>query len=247
MGRASSSKKVARASRAAGRPGTSRNLVWPAAMVVLVALGVFLIVESRPNRAEAVRPRANNPEDHWHTAYGVFVCDDYIDNLTDQNSDALGIHTHDDGLIHIHPTASEAAGENATLGVFTEEVGLTLEDDRLVLPGEDGETHQDGDECGDERGIVQLAVWEDAADEEPEIITDDLAGHRLRDGEVIAIAFAPEGAELSKPPSTGTQPTDVPGASVPPTNPPATGSTSTTAAGGGTTTTAAETTTTTSP
>jgi hypothetical protein len=247
MGKASSSKKVARASRAAGKPGSSRNLLWPAAMVALVALGVVLIFVSRPDRAEAERPRANNPEDHWHTAYGVYICNEYAENFTDQNGDALGIHTHEDGLIHIHPTASEAAGENATLGVFTDEVNLTLEDDRLDLPGEDGKTYRNGDECGDERGIVQLVVWEDAADEEAEVITDDPAGHRLRDGEVVAIAFAPEGAEIPKPPSTGTQPADLPGASVPPTAPPATGSTTTTAAGGSTTTTAGGTTTTTAP
>jgi len=198
MGRASSSKKVSRASRAAGRQRSSRNLVWPVAMVAVVALGLALVVVSRPERAEAVAPRIG--QDHWHGAYGVYACDQYLAPLGDQNGDAVGIHTHEDGLIHIHPTSSEASGEDANLEDFTDEVGLTLEDDRLELPGDEGETYENGDDCGDEPGRVQLLVWDSTSDEEPEVVTEDLVGHRLRDGEVLAIVFAPEGADIPQPP-----------------------------------------------
>ena len=57
MGRASSSKKVQRAARAAGRPGTGRNWLWPAAVVALVALGVTLVWISRgTDQASAEAP-----------------------------------------------------------------------------------------------------------------------------------------------------------------------------------------------
>ena len=198
MGRASSSKKVARAARAAGRPGTGRNWLWPAAIVALVALGVTLVVISRgTDEASAEAPTFG---DHWHAAYGVYTCDGFAEPLADRNGDANGIHSHEDGLIHIHPTSSQATGDNATLSVFTEEVELGLEDDRLEVPG--GDTFVEGeDECDGEPGQVRLAVWDDPSDETPEILTEDVADLRLGENQLITIAFAPEGPELPKPPS----------------------------------------------
>src|SRR5215217_600552 len=173
MGRASSSKKVARAARAAGRPGTGRNWLWPAAVVALVALGVTLVWVSRGTNSEAA---AEPPTfgDHWHVAYGVYTCDGFTDPLADQNGDANGIHTHEDGLIHIHPTSAQATGDKATLGVFDEETGLGLDDDRLEIPG--GDTFVEGeDKCDGKPGIVQVAVWDDPSDESPEVVTEDVA------------------------------------------------------------------------
>jgi hypothetical protein len=251
MGRASSSKKVARAARASGRAGTGRNWLWPAAVVVLLAVGVSLVWVSRPEGASAQSPTFG---DHWHAAYGIFACDDFVPPLTDRNGDANGIHTHEDGLIHIHPTSNTATGDKATLDVFAEEIGLTLEDGKLGIP--DGKTYEEGkSECGRKPGLVQLAVWDDPSDETPTIVTEDVAGLKLGQNQLITIAFAPEGADLPKPPSTDTvtTPSDLqpgggsqPAPSVPqpsdPSTPPAAGDGSTTSApavpdGAGTTTT----------
>jgi hypothetical protein len=198
MGRASSSKKVARAARAAGKPGTGRNWLWPAAVVALVAVGISLVWVSRgTDEASAEAPTFG---DHWHSAYGVYTCDDFVAPLGDQNGDANGIHTHEDGLIHIHPTSTQATGANATISVFAEETGLVLEDDRLEVPG--GDTFVEGeDECGGEPGIVQVAVWDDPADETPEVVTEDMGDIKLGENQVLTIAFAPEGADLPKPPT----------------------------------------------
>jgi hypothetical protein len=198
MGRASSSKKVARAARAAGRPGSGRNWLWPAAVTVLVALGITLVFVSRDDGSAAEASPAIG--DHWHSAYGVYTCGDFVDPLTDQNDDANGIHTHQDGLIHIHPTSTQATGDNATLSVFAEETGLGLEDDRLEIPG--GDTFVEGeDECGGEPGIVQVAVWDDPIDESPEVVTEDVADIKLGENQILTIAFAREGADLPKPPT----------------------------------------------
>jgi hypothetical protein len=199
MGRASSSKKVARAARAAGRPGTGRNWLWPAAVVVLVGLGITLVVISRDS---GTNPAEASPTfgDHWHAAYGIYTCDAFADPLADQNGDANGIHTHEDGLIHIHPTSTQATGDNAKLSVFAEETGLGLEDDRLEIPG--GDTFVEGeDECDGKPGIVQVAVWDDPSDETPEIVTEDVADIKLGENQVLTIAFAPEGTDLPKPPT----------------------------------------------
>jgi hypothetical protein len=223
MGRASSSKKVARAARAAGRPGTGRNWLWPTAIVALVAVGVTLVVISRgTDEASAEAPTFG---DHWHAAFGVYACDEFTDQVTDQNGDANGIHTHPDGLIHIHPTSAQATGDKATLGVFAEEVGLTVEDDRLELSG--GDSFVEGeDECGAKPGIVQVAVWDDPSDETPDLRTEDVADLKLAENQVVTLAFAPEGADIPKPPSTENlaAPEDLQGSTVPGADP-STGST----------------------
>jgi hypothetical protein len=200
MGRASSSKKVQRAARAAGRPGAGRNWLWPAAIVALVALGLTLVVISRDS-GESAAEASPTFGDHWHAAYGVYTCDGFADPLADQQGDANGIHTHEDGLIHIHPTSTQATGDNATLSVFDEETGLVLENDRLEVPG--GDTFVEGeDECDGEPGIVQVAVWDDPGDETPEIVTEDLGDIKLGENQLLTIAFAPEGTDLPKPPTS---------------------------------------------
>ena len=64
--------------------------------------------------------------EHWHSAIGIYVCDRWVSNLSDRGPDALGIHTHDDGLIHIHPFLAGATGKAATLGKFFDQVGMEV-------------------------------------------------------------------------------------------------------------------------
>ncbi len=48
---------------------------------------------------------------------------------------------------------------------------------------------------------MQLAVWDDLSDESPEIVTEDVADQKLAENAVYTLAFAPEGADIPKPPS----------------------------------------------
>lgn len=206
MGRASSSKKVARAARAGGRPGASRNFLWPAVITALVLVGVLLVVISRPERVASAAPIVG---DHWHAAYGVSVCGEFQAPYGDAQQDTSGIHAHGEGLIHMHPFSSNFTGDGANLEAFAEQVGMVLEDERLELP--DGGVYENGDDCEDGVGRVQVQVWDDATDEEGRLLDADFADYAPQDGEVVTIAFAPEGAELAKPPSVGTIPTDLGG------------------------------------
>jgi hypothetical protein len=135
--------------------------------------------------------RGRGPEvgrDHWHAAYGVWWCDEFLEPLVDTRNDLMGIHTHQDGLIHIHPFEAEAAGDGAVLGVFADEVALGLEDDELRTP--DGDRVVDGDDCGGAPGLVQVIEWLDVADAETWILHDvDLRSIALRDGQAITVAF----------------------------------------------------------
>ena len=216
MGKASSNKKVARAAKAGGgraRAAGERNLVFPAALALVVVLGTILVVYARDNRsAEALE--APLLSDHWHSAYGIYVCDEFLPDLPEfvapQNA---GSHTHGDGLFHIHPFSSARTGQNATLGNWfadaTEVLGNEggLDDDELHVPG--GETYTEGDDsCEGLDGdpILQVAVWQTGQaaldEEEPDIVTESLDAVRFSaDGQAFTIAFAPEGAEIPPPPS----------------------------------------------
>ncbi len=207
MGRASSNKKVSRAARAAGRDKKgSRNLAWPLALAAVVILGSVLIFLSRPKQSEAEPPKLG---DHWHVAYGVYVCDGFLPPLADAQADASGIHTHQDGLIHIHPFSTRYTGDGANLEAFARQVGLELSDEGFKLPG--GEAFRNGDDCGGEPGAVQVKVWDGVADAEGRLIESDVAQFAPPEGSLVTIAFAPEGADIPKPPSAGTVPGDVPG------------------------------------
>lgn len=218
MGKASSSKKVARAAKAGGgraRAAGERNFVFPAALSLVVILGIVLVVYARDNRsAEAlVAPIAN--EDHWHSSYGVYICDEFQPDLPEfvapQNG---GNHTHGDGLIHIHPFATSRSGENATLVNWWEDAGEALggggvlDEDRLEVPF--GDTFEEGeDTCEGVDGdpIVQVAVWETAQGaidgDDPDLVTEGFDDIRfMTDGQAYTIAWAPEGAEIPAPPST---------------------------------------------
>jgi hypothetical protein len=220
MGKASTNKKVARAaSTGGGRTARgARPWGWYASMAVVALLGSFVIVSSRndrqaasnPVRSERPRPPAPSKDfqgDHWHAAYGIYTCDSFVPPIQ-SDADPLGIHTHNDGVIHIHPFTRAASGRKATLDVFARAVGATFEEDRLEVPG--GKTYTDGDKCGDKKGTVRVFLNGDERRGDPGNI-------RLRDRDLLVVAFAPPDAEVPKtPPSAGEldQLTDVPGATT---------------------------------
>ena len=206
MGKASSSKKVARAATTGGgrtRRG-ARPWGWYTVMVLLAALGVATIVYSRNERQAALNPLKSEkprppdrsrgfPGDHWHAAFGVYLCNDFMGDISTER-DPLGIHPHNDGVIHIHPFTRAASGRRAKLGVFTETVGMRLTEDEFRLPGPGQETHREGDDCGGKDAILQVFLNGKEHLGDPKEI-------RLRDRDVIVVALAPEGEEIPEPPS----------------------------------------------
>jgi hypothetical protein len=142
--------------------------------------------------------------DHWHIAYGVYDCDKYLPASQEQN-DPLGIHTHGDGLIHVHPYDVSTIGDGARLARFTDAIGAELTDDHYRPgAGEAGAPELTaGQGCGDKPSELVIAYWPDALkDAKPELITKDLADfHFTRDGSAVAIALVPQGTtEIPLPP-----------------------------------------------
>jgi hypothetical protein len=203
MGKASSSKKVARAARAGQSAGPSerRELGFPIAIAAVVILGIVLVAWARTQREE----EDPSLRDHWHSAYGVYVCteDEFLEPFLSEN-DPDGIHSHQDGLIHIHPFGSSVTGDDAQMDVFLSAMNVSLDDSQMILA--DGTVLAAGDtQCDGEAAIWQVARWDSALDIEgppDEIITEDLAGIRFEaDGEAFTIALAPDGAEIPPPPT----------------------------------------------
>ncbi len=209
MGKASSSKKVARAARAGGsrRVGQRRNLAFPALITVILVAGVLLVVFARERRDATAAPRFGAtapPGDHWHAAYNIVVCGQVQPGLSDAVPDTSGIHSHGDGVIHIHPFTRGFAGPNARMGAWFETVGLEMNEDRLVLP--DGTTFEEGeDDCDGEPGRLRVAVWDSAqaaldGEDPSRIVDDDFGDLRFRsDREAYTFAFLSEGEEIPAP------------------------------------------------
>jgi hypothetical protein len=214
MGKASSAKKVARAARAGGsrRPGQRRQLGFPALIAVVVIAGIALVAFARSNREANAAPlsQANADFDHWHAAFGINDCGTFVFDGTEEGgpflADALqdpqGIHTHEDGVIHIHPFLDSAGGRNARMRIFFEDVNLQISDDTVTFP--DGTVWDESEKtCGAgddaEPGQIVIARWNDAQDaadgERPsEIVTDDFGDIRFRnDREYYTLAYVPEG------------------------------------------------------
>jgi hypothetical protein len=196
MGKASSSKKVARAARAAGKPGSGRNLGWPLAIGAIVVVGVLIIILSR-GKTEGIVPPALG--DHWHAAYAIYDCGSFMPDLTDQVPDESGLHTHADGLMHMHPFGTRYTGDGANIGNWGETVGLEITDTSFAAGTVEREN---GDSCGEElgEGRVQVKVWDSPSDEEGRLLEGDFADYAPQEFSMFVIAFVPEGTEIPPPP-----------------------------------------------
>lgn len=197
MGKASSAKKVARAARAGGRsPREAPKVGFPLAIFAIVLLGSLTVFYARSSRepASAAAP-SYLTKDHWHAAYGMYVCDHFLPPVTDAKEDVLGIHTHGEGVIHIHPFSAAASGDKARMGLFADMVGVDFTDDGWKMP--DGTEYKTGYDCGGKPG--KFAVYRYAADDPNgagdvfESNIDNIVFRQDRDAYVIAIL--PEGAE----------------------------------------------------
>ena len=231
------SRAVRRAARTAEQSGAAKrfrrpSLGFPAIIAIIVILGVALVAFAANNRETAARPRQN--EDHWHSPYAVWDCvnggtaDDPIFEPVFQSSrDEEGIHSHQDGVIHIHPFFDRTAGRNAQVKAFMREMGAEISEEAIVMPSgielgiEEEQTivddegnpilDEDGNvqtetvpvECDGDPVIIQVARWRRSSqlNRDPVIYTEDLEDVRfLADQEAFVFARAPEGADIPPPP-----------------------------------------------
>jgi hypothetical protein len=162
MGKASSSKKVARAAGLGGGRAYAKRPAWGYyfGVLVLLVLGVLGVYNSREYRDAAINKQGNTaPLVHqkppWYEGYTIDECGKILAPIK-TTKDPYGITTKD-GVISVSPTVKAAAGTNATLGKFASSIGMQLNAGELETPG--GRLWQDGATCEGKAGHVYVMTW----------------------------------------------------------------------------------------
>lgn len=202
--------------RARYRKPKRRNasMGWNLGIAGIVILGVVLIVFTvQANKDDAGIPPlpANQATgqlgDHWHAAFDVDICGDKLSDPPTFETQAgnpnvrTGIHTHGDGVIHIHPFFSSEAGKKATLGRFFDYGGWGLSEDSVDAwegpPSTPAKTDwKNGDTCtmpdgSKKKGVVRWSV-------NGKERTGNPADYRPQNQDQILISFGPKNATLPK-------------------------------------------------
>lgn len=184
-------------------PDQSGSRWFIAVIVLLVVAGGAIVALFASQRESVVGVAPEAGIDHWHDAYLIHRCGQDLP-ASGNEADPDGIHTHGEGLIHIHPFNPTASGPNATFGRFIEAMGGTITDDTYTPgPGEFPTVLSEAEGCDGEPAVLQLAYWENAwTTQEPVIVTENIADFRFHSasGSAITLALLPEGAEIPKPP-----------------------------------------------
>lgn len=225
MASSDSTRKVARvASRSGSASGAKQgnNWLFPVAIVAIVAIGASIVFIARGRNegysGNSTAPRAQlSPDstsyDHWHAAFAVSICGEELPPVADVIPDELGIHTHEDGLVHIHPFSVQAAGKRATMQRFFNQVGIKVSGDKVTLPFEfKGERNFESGvtTCGGQEAEWVLAHWDTAnaaVNGAPDKVTRDGFGsvRFTEDLGAFTLAFVPVGSEDIAGPSSAAQ------------------------------------------
>ncbi len=217
MGKASTAKKVARlAQRGKGKKIRFQGgSVFPIAIIAVILLGVLVVGVSRHySQAEAAGPKLGN---HWHLAYGIYVCDHYLEPFKDNKESSadyqdLQIHSHGDGVMHWHPSNEQAinrsTGKSAKFDVFLGLYGVKVTDKKLSITGaeltppSDDVSYTAGKETCDvngkpEKASLRTIIWDryDKPDSRS-VRTSNLGNERiLKDQQVFVVAFVADSVQ----------------------------------------------------
>ncbi len=171
----------------------ARWLLTRLLFVLLVALAMVVFVRqftdgtSDSGVSEAPTAEVSGPtigRDHWHAAYQVYVCGQRQPDFAIWQG---GIHTHDDGIIHIHPVLPSEEGEGARLTRWFQYGGGKLTQTQMRMPGS-RETFRTGDECPDgTEAVLQVFVNGERLEDWSEYIP--------RDGDRVQIEFGEKAAD----------------------------------------------------
>jgi hypothetical protein len=221
------SRAALRARSRRSRHQRSSGWFWGSLVVIVAVLGallIFTVADSKSsNNAAAAPPQPPSgsiPGDHWHAAFAVNICGEWLPNpptfefAANNPNVQAGIHTHGDGFIHIHPYASYEAGSNATLGKFLTYGGWAASEDGLKTwtgPSADAKKTEwkNGDRCPSAsgqagRGDPGRVVWT----VDCKVQSGNPSDFKLRDQIVIALGFLPKGQDLTAPPNAASAPSN---------------------------------------
>ena len=107
------------------------SVALPGALGVIVATLIVAIALEDGSRAST--PAGPRTGDHWHAPYAIFVLGTRLPAIPEVVT-PLGVHTHGDGIIHIHPHLPEAEGSGASLSNFFAAMGGQLTATEMRVP-----------------------------------------------------------------------------------------------------------------
>ncbi len=100
-------------------------------MALAGTLGWALADDKPAQEAGLVGPAIN---DHWHAALAMFIDDERQPNIPTFTGPEE-VHTHGDGIIHMHPLIPAGEGRGAAIGKFFQYGGGQLSENTLRIPG----------------------------------------------------------------------------------------------------------------
>jgi hypothetical protein len=210
MGKASSSKKVARAAGIGGGRVHRRQTPWGyyGIIALIVVLGVVGTINSRQHRDSQVNSAGGTPPTvgtTWYEGYAVYTCGKFEPAISTKSPNPQGITTRTPGIITIAPTTKAAAGKNAVLGKFADAVGMKLNAAELQVPG--GHLYVDGATCQGKPGHVYVKEFQGPTDTVGQLYNGaprqlpklDPALVPLKNALMLTIAFVPSSGAASIP------------------------------------------------
>ncbi len=116
--------------------------------------------------------------EHRHAAVRISVCGE----LYTEPPTSGGVHSHGDGLMHIHPRqgVSGESGKNASVRTFFSGARILVQENRVQIPGD--RLYTSGDRCPDGNAGNLVVTVND------EVVTDFL-DYTPQDGDLINIEF----------------------------------------------------------
>jgi hypothetical protein len=183
---------------------------WNMGIALVAVVGIALLVWTVAGRRDqaSAAPRAGDPTtgaagDHWHASLDVNDCGAWLPPAPQFETEAgnpqirVGIHSHADGLIHIHPFNSSESGSHATVGRFLTYGGWSASSDSLDLwAGADGKPVKvkNGDECTQADGTKKKGTLTWYVNGKKQ--SGSPADYQPKDKDKIALLFDPAGTTL---------------------------------------------------
>ena len=171
---------------AAGAGGLFSNFYFPPWAPVV---GVMIIVFGILAGVFFFRQTTGDPKvgDHWHASYEVVICGERQPDIPAFEGPE-GVHSHGDGLVHMHPFNTSGEGAGARLVRFFEYGGGELTGSRLRMPGED-QTYRNGETCPNSDIPAEVQVFVNDGTVERKL--DDFTRYVPQDGDTIRIVYGP--------------------------------------------------------
>ncbi len=211
MATSSSAKKIARLAEASkNRKGRKVRLqggsLFPTMIFVIVVLGVGLIAYARQSQERV--SALDTAKQTYYTAFGIYKCDAFIENLPDATQLGQDIATvkpgafiESPGVVRWEPQV--LSGERrAKLETIFELYGLKVTNNSIEFPStlNNGEKITEIDtKCGDKDATVQVVVWDTKA-ASSKVSIAELGNVRLTgNGMAITLAFVAKDVEVPQP------------------------------------------------